>query len=78
LAAARKRDPPKMNETNKNAFDLIVVGGGMVGSALACAVAEQGLQVCVLEAREPQRQWPADEIDLRVSALTRASQRILG
>jgi 2-octaprenylphenol hydroxylase len=66
-----------MNETNKNAFDLIVVGGGMVGSALACAVAEQGLQVCVLEAREPQRQWPADEIDLRVSALTRASQRIL-
>lgn len=57
--------------------DLIVVGGGMVGSALACALADIGLGVCVLEAREPQRNWPPDEVDLRVSALTRASQRML-
>lgn len=57
--------------------DLIIVGGGMVGSALGCAVAEAGFSVTLLERRQPQRDWPRDEVDLRVSALTRASQRIL-
>ncbi len=58
-------------------YDLIIVGGGMVGAALACAIADTGLRICVLESKEPQRSWPADEVDLRVSALTRASQRML-
>jgi 2-octaprenylphenol hydroxylase len=58
-------------------YDLIVVGGGMVGSALACATAEAGFEVCVLEVCEPQTGWPPDEVDLRVSALSRSSQRIL-
>ncbi len=62
---------------NQQHFDLIIVGGGMVGGALGCAVAEAGFEVCVIEAREPKTEWPADEVDLRVSALSRASQRIL-
>lgn len=57
--------------------DLIIVGGGMVGCALGCAVAEAGFSVILLEQREPQREWPDEEVDLRVSALTRASQRVL-
>jgi 2-octaprenylphenol hydroxylase len=63
--------------TQDTNFDLIIVGGGMVGAALACAMAETGFRVCVLEAQAPQTDWPPEEIDLRVSALSRASQRIL-
>jgi 2-octaprenylphenol hydroxylase len=58
-------------------FDLVVVGGGMVGAALARACSGKGLRIAVIETRPPQRDWPAGEIDLRVSALSRASQRIL-
>jgi 2-octaprenylphenol hydroxylase len=68
---------PLSEATKDTSFDLVVVGGGMVGAALACAMAESGFQVCVLEAQEPQTQWPPGEVDLRVSALSRASQRIL-
>jgi len=58
-------------------YDIVIAGGGMVGSALACALAPHGFHIAVLEAREPQHDWPPGEVDLRVSALTRASQRIL-
>ncbi len=49
----------------------------MVGAALACALASRGIQVAVIEAREPQRSWPAGETASRVSALSRASQHVL-
>jgi len=58
-------------------FDILVVGGGIVGAALACACVGKGWRIALVEARAPQRSWPSGEIDLRVSALNRASQRIL-
>jgi 2-polyprenylphenol 6-hydroxylase len=65
-----------MNEP-KVQFDILVVGGGMVGAAFACACLGKGWRIAVVEFREPERSWPAGEVDLRVSALNRASQRIL-
>jgi 2-octaprenylphenol hydroxylase len=56
--------------------DIAVVGGGMVGAALACGLAQQGFDVALLELREPVEDWPQDSYDLRVSAITRASQHI--
>ncbi|WP_295443297.1 UbiH/UbiF/VisC/COQ6 family ubiquinone biosynthesis hydroxylase [uncultured Thiodictyon sp.] len=56
---------------------MIVVGGGMVGAAFALACAGQGLRIALVEARAPRRTWPAGDVDLRVSALSRASQRLL-
>ena len=58
-------------------FDLLVVGGGMVGAAFAFACAGKGLAIGLVEARPPQRDWPRGEVDLRVSALISASQRML-
>lgn len=57
--------------------DVLIAGGGMVGSALGCVLAQEGFQVAVIERREPKLDWPEDEVDLRVSALTWASQQIL-
>lgn len=62
---------------SKQDFDVAVVGGGMVGAALARALALQAFSVVLLEAREPALDWTADSYDLRVSAITRASQHLL-
>ena len=58
-------------------FDVAVVGGGMVGAALACALAQRDFSVVILEAREPAFDWDPAGHDLRVSAITRASQQLL-
>ena len=57
-------------------FDIVIVGGGMVGATLACALADTPLRVALLERRGPETDWPGDGFDLRVSAITRGSQRI--
>jgi len=48
----------------------------MVGTALAAALRDSDIQIVLLEGVEP-TQWTADDYDLRVSAITRASERIL-
>ncbi|MBX2823455.1 MAG: UbiH/UbiF/VisC/COQ6 family ubiquinone biosynthesis hydroxylase [Gammaproteobacteria bacterium] len=57
--------------------DVLVVGGGMVGGMLAGALAASGFNVVVLEARAPRTFSPDDPFDLRVSALSIASERML-
>jgi 2-octaprenylphenol hydroxylase len=57
-------------------FDVVINGAGLVGLALAAALGRDGFSVAILETREPARDWPADSIDLRVYAISRASQRL--
>jgi 2-octaprenylphenol hydroxylase len=61
---------------HRQQYDVVVSGGGMVGAALGCALAQQGFDIAVLDPRPPQKQWPADDISNRVSALTRVSQHV--
>ncbi|APE30915.1 2-octaprenyl-3-methyl-6-methoxy-1,4-benzoquinol hydroxylase [Halomonas aestuarii] len=61
-------------------FEVIVVGGGMVGSALACLLGRAGLSVALLDARKAP--LDADAVgqgrpSMRVSALTPVSRQLL-
>lgn len=57
-------------------IDVAVVGGGVVGSACALALAEQGLQVALVESRAPAA-WSSQQRDLRVYAFAPDNARLL-
>lgn len=65
------------------AYDIIIVGGGMVGATLACGLAAEAenlgleqLKIALIDSNEPQLDWDDNTYDMRVSAITRASQRL--
>lgn len=58
-------------------FDVVVVGGGMVGAAVACGLGGSGLKVAVIEQEFPEAFSSDQPHDLRVSALSIASRHIL-
>ncbi|MGB2739665.1 MAG: FAD-dependent oxidoreductase [Cognaticolwellia sp.] len=60
-----------------NQFDCVVVGGGMVGAASALALAELGLTVAVVEKSVPAIFSSEQAFDLRVSAISLASEQLL-
>ncbi|WP_448213380.1 FAD-dependent oxidoreductase [Colwellia sp. MEBiC06753] len=57
--------------------DVIVVGGGMVGAASALSLANLGLSVVILERLAPIAFDAKQPIDLRVSAISVASENLL-
>ncbi len=58
-------------------FDCVIVGGGMVGAASALALAQLGLRVALVEQFEPEPYSSEQNLDLRVSAISLASQHLL-
>lgn len=56
--------------------DVVVVGGGVVGAACAALLAGLGLDVVLVEGREPAR-WSAQQPDLRVYAIAPDSAAVL-
>lgn len=62
-------------------FDILVIGGGMVGACAAALIAAEPslheARVALLEPNAPQSPPPDDDVDLRVSAISRASERVL-
>jgi 2-polyprenylphenol 6-hydroxylase len=59
-------------------YDIIIVGGGIVGTTLALALAEQQphLSLAILETKQQPAKWSAAHAYPRVSALSLSSQRI--
>ena len=57
--------------------EIAVVGGGMVGGALALGLAQQGFDVTVIEQAAPPAFDPASQPDVRISAISAASVDLL-
>ncbi len=58
-------------------FDVVIVGGGMVGAAVACSLGGSSLKVALIESSPPEPFSEDQPHDLRVSALSIASKTIL-
>jgi len=58
-------------------FDVVIVGGGMVGATVACGLGGSNLKVAVIEQAIPAEFTSEQPHDLRVSALSLASKKIL-
>jgi 2-polyprenylphenol 6-hydroxylase len=56
--------------------DIVIVGAGMVGLVQALALQASGLKVALIDAQHPQP-YPSGEAQLRISALSIASQQVL-
>ena len=58
-------------------YDIIIVGGGMVGATLACSLGNSDLRIALIEDKMPQEFSAEQRFDLRVSALSIASRTIM-
>lgn len=58
-------------------FDVVVVGGGMVGAATAVGFAQQGRTVALVEGHAPSAFEHQQPMDLRVSAISHTSVELL-
>lgn len=68
---------PASNKTKVSVdYDVIIVGGGMVGLSLAGLLLEQNITVAVIDPKAVESDWPQGSIGQRVSAITRASEKL--
>jgi 2-octaprenyl-3-methyl-6-methoxy-1,4-benzoquinol hydroxylase/2-octaprenylphenol hydroxylase len=64
--------------TRRSLHDVAIVGAGMVGAALALALAKEGFDVALVESRAPAPWRAEDDVDPRVVALAASSIEFFG
>ncbi len=62
---------------HREVFDIVVIGGGMVGAATALGLAKQGKSVAIVEGVAPSPFEVSQPMDIRVSAISMASVQLL-
>lgn len=63
--------------TIKKENTVVVVGGGMVGLALAKALGDASIKTLVVESKAPLLEWQPTDVTARVSAINAATQQFL-
>lgn len=63
--------------SRRGELDVLVVGAGAIGGALALALARDGFEVGLIEARAPKPWRSEDDVDLRVVALAPDARALL-
>lgn len=58
-------------------YDIIIVGAGMVGSAIACGLARSNFKIAIIDPQRPSEYIPGEAPHIRVSAISYASEQIL-
>ena len=58
-------------------YDVCIVGGGMVGMALARGLSACEMNICLVEGSCPEINWDEETPALRVSAINQASEQLL-
>ena len=66
-----------MENNQLHEVDITVVGGGMVGAAVALGFAQRDFSVALVEVYQPKLEFKPETISNRVSAITRASENLL-
>lgn len=61
----------------KTEFDMIVIGGGMIGAAMAVGLAKQGFKLALIEKNKLPTFIPGSAYDLRISAISQGSIQLL-
>ena len=68
-------------ESSETYFDIVIVGGGMVGTSIAAALKNSDIRIALIEPNAPLQpnaeQLTCADYDLRVSAITAQSQDFL-
>ncbi len=71
--------PAVIPDPHKTQFDILIIGGGLVGAAFAQSLAGSNLSIGLLESRPPTApSLDAQEWDSRVYAISPANARFLG
>ncbi|WP_156492020.1 FAD-dependent oxidoreductase, partial [Oleiphilus sp. HI0123] len=58
-------------------YDVVIVGAGMVGAAIACGLARSNFKVAVIDPLLPPAYVEGEAPHIRVSAISYASEQIL-
>uniref|UniRef100_A0A182W408 FAD dependent oxidoreductase domain-containing protein n=1 Tax=Anopheles minimus TaxID=112268 RepID=A0A182W408_9DIPT len=72
---------PEQDTANSQHYDIIIAGGGMVGTALACALGKntrlQNKNILLLEAAAGFKQPSTEQYSNRVSAISKGTYRLM-
>ncbi len=63
-----------MAESDSKQYEIAIVGAGMVGLSLACALADKGIEIAILDRSMPPSKASWQGFDPRVSAIVKSSE----